>query len=73
MINGNELIIYILFPGEGLNRFYMPIFTPVGVLGNILSFLVRKYFDLVGILKLGTFLAKIITSHDASGLPRKFV
>ena len=30
-----------LFSGDGLNKIFFPIFTPIGVVGNILSFLVR--------------------------------
>ena len=29
-----------VFPGEGVAKVYMPILVPVGVIGNILSFLV---------------------------------
>ena len=29
-------------PGEGINKVYLPFLVPVGVFGNILSFLVRN-------------------------------
>ena len=29
--------------GEALNRFYIPVLVPVGIVGNILSFLVRGF------------------------------
>ena len=31
---------YLIFLGEGVAKVYMPILVPVGVVGNVLSFLV---------------------------------
>ena len=32
----------IIVSGEGINQVYFPILVPIGVVGNVLSFLVRK-------------------------------
>ena len=34
--------IFLLFSGQDINQVYFPILVPVGVIGNILSFLVRN-------------------------------
>ena len=43
-INGRQDICeqYLLrFSGNFINRYYFPVFVPIGVIGNILSFVVR--------------------------------
>ena len=32
----------IIVSGEGINQVYFPILVPIGVVGNVLSFLVRQ-------------------------------
>ena len=36
------LNVDMFFPGEGVAKVYMPILVPVGVIGNVLSFLVGR-------------------------------
>ena len=36
-----------LHSGDALNQFYFPVLVPVGIVGNILSFLVRYYNSLI--------------------------
>ena len=35
-----EALYWIYFPGDGVDKYYYPILFPVGIIGNILSFLV---------------------------------
>ena len=37
--------IFSFFAGEALKQFYYPILVPIGIFGNILSFLVRTLAD----------------------------
>ena len=36
------LQLFVLYSGDGLNNFYIPVFVPIGLIGNILSFLVSS-------------------------------
>ena len=42
--HGTEIVLNLemFFPGEGVAKVYMPILAPVGVIGNVLSFLVGR-------------------------------
>ena len=48
---------FLTILGEGINKAYFPILVPVGVLGNILSFLVSRlyvqkyYFDIISVVQ----------------------
>ena len=42
-IKNYEKISNVIFTGEAINQFYFPILVPVGVIGNILSFLVSTF------------------------------
>ena len=35
---------FLLVLGDAINKYYFPIFIPIGITGNILSFLVGKQF-----------------------------
>ena len=39
--------ILFSFIGEGIEQVYFPIIVPIGVIGNILSFLVRNTISLI--------------------------
>ena len=38
-------MLIFIFLGNGINKVYFPVFVPVGVTGNILSFLVRQFLN----------------------------
>ena len=36
------MFLFVIFVANFINKFYFPVFIPIGVVGNILSFLVSK-------------------------------
>ena len=49
MIFISVLDIFSIFSGEGINKVYLPALVPVGVIGNVLSFLVGKPLSYKGL------------------------
>ena len=39
----NRMMDTLNFPGVAINKGFFPVLVPVGVTGNVLSFLVREY------------------------------
>ena len=40
-----KLLIFSFFSGQEIDKYYLPVIVPVGVAGNVLSFLVGDYWE----------------------------